>query len=64
MWIVVSIIWSLIVAVLVGGFWSLGEFLYQPRAGYHVSSWSLGVGALVFVYLLYISYKARPGRQS
>jgi hypothetical protein len=59
MWAVVSIIWSLIIAAVVAAFWSLGEYLYQPQAGYHLSAWSLGVGALVFVWLLYISYKAR-----
>jgi hypothetical protein len=62
-WAVVSIIWSLIVAAVVAGFWSLGEFLYlfltKPRASYHVSGWSLGIGALVFVWMLYVSYKAR-----
>lgn len=41
-WAVVSIIWSVIVAVVVAGFWSLGEFLYEPRASYHISAWSLG----------------------
>jgi hypothetical protein len=60
---VVSIIWSLIIAFVVAGFWSLGEFLYlcltRPRASYRISAWSLGVGALVFVWMLYVSYKAR-----
>ena len=58
-WAVVSIIWSVIVAVVVAGFWSLGEFLYEPRASYHISAWSFGVGALVFVLAVIISYKAR-----
>ena len=59
MWVIVSLIWSLIVAVAVSAAWALGEFMYQPRAGYHINSWSLGVGIVVFIWLLYISYRAR-----
>ena len=67
-WAIVSIIWSLIVAFVFAGFWSLGEFLYlslnRPRASYQISAWSLSAGALVFALLLYRSYKARPNKNN
>jgi len=62
-WATVSIIWSLIVAAVVVGAWSVGEFLYRPSAGYHISTWTLVIGAVVFVCFLCISFKARHSAQ-
>jgi hypothetical protein len=59
MWAVVSITWSLIMAIVIGGSWSFGEFLYKPSAGYHISDWSFGVGVLTFLFFLWVSYKGR-----
>jgi hypothetical protein len=59
MWIVVSLTWSLLLGGLAGASWAFGEYLYNPRASYHVSYWSASFGTFVFLYFLYISYKAR-----
>ena len=62
-WATVSIIWSLIVAAVVGGAWSVAEFLYRPSAGYHISTWTLVIGTVVFVCFFWISFKARHSAQ-
>ena len=63
MWAVVSITWSLIMAIVIGGSWSFGEFLYKPSAGYHISDWSFGVGVGP-LFSSFCGFLTRPASQS
>jgi hypothetical protein len=58
MWIVVSFVWSIIIGTMTAA-WAFGEFIYRSQAGYHFGAWALGAGILMFIFLLYTSYKAR-----
>jgi hypothetical protein len=66
-WAIVSMIWSLILATLVGLGWALGEYLYlaatRYHATFHISGWAFGVGVLAFALMLLASRAVWRKRQ-